>query len=946
MTIGNDSVQKVIEIQINNDKAIDSIVRQRLEIEKLKKEQEQWKEDLKNGSLSQQDFATKMEASNAVITNNKKSIQALSKEVQNNIKTSDSQEGSLASLRAQLSNTTKEYDSMSRVERESAKGKEMQDKINSITTELKITEEATQRFYRNVGNYQESFSKALTPMVTQLDEMKNKYMQMSQAEKSSAQGQELLGHIDAMRQSIDTTAGIAGKFQDQLLSMAGVQNGAIGNAVQMSGGITNIGQAFTAAKAGAAAFGTQLLALLANPIVAVLAGVAVAIGLVVKAMSSSREVTGRVNVLLAPLKTLLGAITGVIVNLAGYILSVVEAGAKMLSFFSGLAESLPIVGKYFKEVNDATRESIELAKEKALLGKAERSMIVDQAKSELEVSKLKTQAKEKEKYTVQQRIDMMKRAGEIEKEEAKKSLALSQLRLKVAVNEAKIANDSSSATAKNIAELQAGVYNSTKDYYDKTRTILKQMNTLKKEADADEKAKKDAAKASAKEAATAAKERYDKEREAVRQGEDVLLALIKDGVEKQRKEINIKYDREIEDLKHKISTEKNLTVKAKQTMNTTVKNLEIERRKDLQKISEDEIKNQIEKEQKRIELILASVKAGSDQEYQLKMKALEKQKEAELANTKLTNEKSIEERKKFEEEKQLIINKYAAQEDQLTDQHLNDISKKQSDALKLDWENKINEAALNKQNTLQLELDQKQAELDSLHQLEGESNAEFSARQIAAKQAMVDKKKAINDYEVSIEQAKMTAIGDITGALSGLLEEAGEHSKALAKAGKVLALAEIAINTGKAIAAGTAEAIKAGPFPLNLVAIATTVGTVIANVTSAIKTVKSAKFATGGLVRGSGSGTSDSIPAMLSNGESVMTERATSMFAPILSSFNQIGGGVPLTVQQSSSSIMGEDMLARAVAKGVQAMPSPVVSVKEINDVSSRVKVVESLGNV
>ena len=933
MTTGNDSVQKVIEIQINNDKAIDSIVRQRLEIEKLKKEQEQWKEDLKSGSLSQQDFATKMEASNAVITNNKKSIQALSKEVQNNIKTSDSQEGSLAALRAQLSNTTKEYDSMSRVERESAKGKEMQDKINSITTELKLTEEATQRFYRNVGNYQESFSKALSPMVTQLDDMKNKYMQMSQAEKNSAQGKELLGHIDAMRQSIDTTAGIAGKFQEQLLSMAGVQNGAIGTAVQMSGGITNIGQAFTAAKAGVAAFGAQLLSLLANPIVAILAGVAAAIMIVMKAMDSSKEITGRVNVLLAPLKVLLGAVTGVIQTMAGYILSVVEAGAKMLGFFSGLAEKLPIVGQYFKDINDANKEAIKLAKDKAALGKEERKMITDSAKNERDISDLRTKAKEKEKYSIKERIAMMKKAGDIEEEEAKRSVSLAKMRLQFALDTARIEKDNTPATLTRIAELEAGIYRAQKAYADSHRTILKQMNTLRSEDAADTKAKKDAAKAAAKAAATAAKERYDKEREAVRQGEDVLLALIKDGVEKQRKEINIKYDREIEDLKHKIATEKNLTVKAKQTMNATIKNLELERKKDLQKISEDDIKNQIEKEQKRIELVLASVKAGSDQEYQLKMEALEKQKEAELANIKLT-----------EEEKQLIRNKYAAQEDQLTDQHLNDISKKQADALKLDWENKINEAHLNNQNTLQLELQDKEAELSNLHQLEGESNAEFSAREIAAKQAVVDKKKAINDYEVQIEQVKLTAIGDITGALSGLLEEAGEHSKALAQAGKVLALAEIAINTGKAIAAGTAQAMSV-PFPANLAAIATTVATVIANVTSAIKTVKSAKFATGGLVKGSGSGTSDSIPAMLSNGESVMTERATSMFGPILSSFNQIGGGVPVTVQQSSSSIMGENMLARAVAKGVQAMPSPVVSIKEINNISSRVKVVDSLGD-
>ena len=97
------------------------------------------------------------------------------------------------------------------------------------------------------------------------------------------------------------------------------------------------------------------------------------------------------------------------------------------------------------------------------------------------------------------------------------------------------------------------------------------------------------------------------------------------------------------------------------------------------------------------------------------------------------------------------------------------------------------------------------------------------------------------------------------------------------------------------------------------------------------------------VVTGPGTGTSDSIPAQLSNGESVMTARATELFAPILSSFNQMGGGVPINITASSNQTMGEDMLARAVAKGVQMMPNPVVSVTEINTVGKRVEVLENL---
>lgn len=102
-------------------------------------------------------------------------------------------------------------------------------------------------------------------------------------------------------------------------------------------------------------------------------------------------------------------------------------------------------------------------------------------------------------------------------------------------------------------------------------------------------------------------------------------------------------------------------------------------------------------------------------------------------------------------------------------------------------------------------------------------------------------------------------------------------------------------------------------------------------------------FSTGGYVQGAGTGTSDSIPARLSNGESVMTAKATSMFSPILSAFNQLGGGVPIVVNNGGSNI-GMDMLAAAVARGYQMAPQPVVSVEEINRTQRRVKTIENIG--
>ena len=119
----------------------------------------------------------------------------------------------------------------------------------------------------------------------------------------------------------------------------------------------------------------------------------------------------------------------------------------------------------------------------------------------------------------------------------------------------------------------------------------------------------------------------------------------------------------------------------------------------------------------------------------------------------------------------------------------------------------------------------------------------------------------------------------------------------------------------------------------------------MAGITSAIKTVKSAKFATGGYVDGAGTGTSDSIPARLSNGESVMTAGATTLFSPLLSALNQLGGGIPI-IATNPQQQMGEDMLAAAVAKGMAMAPRPVVSVQDINDGQHRVEVIDNIASV
>ena len=190
-----------------------------------------------------------------------------------------------------------------------------------------------------------------------------------------------------------------------------------------------------------------------------------------------------------------------------------------------------------------------------------------------------------------------------------------------------------------------------------------------------------------------------------------------------------------------------------------------------------------------------------------------------------------------------------------------------------------------------------------------------------------------------IEQTKYEAIGGMVGGLGEIVGAFGEQSKEAAVLQKTLALGEIMIAQAVAIA----NAVKAGSnavSPWQMIAqIATSIVAVTTAMAQAFASLDSAKFATGGYIRGAGTGTSDSIPVRVSNGESIMNANTTAMFGGLLSSLNQLGGGVPIQVQQTATSVRGEDMLARAVARGVAMLPNPVVSVEDINRGQRQVEV-------
>lgn len=141
------------------------------------------------------------------------------------------------------------------------------------------------------------------------------------------------------------------------------------------------------------------------------------------------------------------------------------------------------------------------------------------------------------------------------------------------------------------------------------------------------------------------------------------------------------------------------------------------------------------------------------------------------------------------------------------------------------------------------------------------------------------KANAISKIRAEQAQADLQVAHDSLENLKGIL---GEESEA----GKAVAVAQATINTYK----GVSEALGAAPPPLNFLLAGTTLAAGLNNIKN-IVSVPEPAFAQGGLVNGAGSGTSDSVSARLSNGESVINARSTSMFKPLLSALNEAGGG-------------------------------------------------------
>ena len=234
------------------------------------------------------------------------------------------------------------------------------------------------------------------------------------------------------------------------------------------------------------------------------------------------------------------------------------------------------------------------------------------------------------------------------------------------------------------------------------------------------------------------------------------------------------------------------------------------------------------------------------------------------------------------------------------------------------------------------------AEFDSYaaaYRAMGDSAIEIDNRRLEMLIRLHDEMNKGAQKEAQSMQMSFQAASDLAGALGGLAEEAGASAPVVA----MLGIAQAIASMGAALSKAFSSSATVWDGIAGAVAAISTITTIISQIKSLNSTAaeEGAKYhyARGGLVTGPGTGTSDSIPARLSNGEAVMTARAVVDWGPVLSMMNVSSGGNAIPTRHLPEKSSGMRQMEQMFERVMRLLPNPVVTVRDINNGQRRVKV-------
>jgi hypothetical protein len=1032
--------QQILDIKVKYEDAIYGIIRYKEKIDQLKASIKDLQQQEKDKTITTNEMKVQTEAINATIKEYQYNVRALQKEIQNNVRTENEQEGSLKQLRAQLSNATKKYDEMAKAEREGAKGQALAQHINEITDKLKLAEEETQRYYRNVGNYYNSMMQAADDLqgteffgmdIVNDTEVSN-IIKLAQnmdglTDKLKAFGKTAIGLVmnpyfaalagvvgvgmtfkwfydynkglmeatrltkeftgytgealETMRNSIAATADSMGKDFNDVLATADnlmanyhlsgeeamkVINDGFASGADLSGDMLNKIQQYAPTFHDAGIGADQLVAILqqtrsgifsdkgldiidmaSKKIREMSSGTASsldAIGISSKQVQqdlangtkSTFDVIQEVSTKMKNFGADSQQVGDVLKNVFGK--QGAQAGIQLIEQLDTMTTDIEEVKKQTGEWGETQLENIKLHKElnsylSSMFDMSQHGFEEMIEKGKMFGTKILIQIMKGLFNTINYFIDWYNESlllrGIINAIGI--NFRLMWNAIKLVCNLAIDAFKRMGFAAKGMLDILEGIVTfdlskaqkGFKEMFDISGTIKEAWHDIKnagieigntfadgfentvhgrlnhlKLANLDggatssepangNKGTTPAAKgSSAKTKAQIAKEKAEAKAEAERR-------------KKQEKElqaqialIQFKYNEQVMD--------------AKKRYLAGMYDSERDYSNDLEQLE----KNMVARS---IDAYVAAGQIGAEKAQEMQAKLLDIMIKAKADIKNQAKEIVDELNKEFEE----------AEKKRRDADIMNGGTGEEDDTAKLERYKAFLQSKLDAYKDYAAVQEQLQKDLS-------DTNVEIQKNEN-------DKKKQFTEEQLQNMKNYILAVGDAFVDFFNS-EDKSFHSFLKSLLSSLLDAVEIAMEAqyieilGRGLAklgwAGVADA--AAKLALLKAAFA-----------GAKALVKG--FSTGGYVQGSGTGTSDSVPARLSNGESVMTAKATSMFSPILSAFNQLGGGVPIVANNGGSNI-GMDMLAAAVARGYQMAPQPVVSVEEINRTQRRVQTIENIG--
>jgi hypothetical protein len=227
-------------------------------------------------------------------------------------------------------------------------------------------------------------------------------------------------------------------------------------------------------------------------------------------------------------------------------------------------------------------------------------------------------------------------------------------------------------------------------------------------------------------------------------------------------------------------------------------------------------------------------------------------------------------------------------------------------------------------------------DLETKLKASGESTVAIQ-KEIAEQEKLIEKtKQEYKEFSVNKGIEVAGQAGQLLQQLAGNSKEAAIGGIVLEKAASIASIIASTFATNAKFTGHPASILSFGgaaalPVALNTASGAIGIASIIAQASKSISEINgtksqaeapkptTSKFATGGLVTGIGTSTSDSIMANLSNGESVINAKSTAMFGNLLSSINEAGGGVSFANKNQANPIFKTYVVASEMTSQIEA---------------------------